>query len=609
MIVKFVRTLAGAALVGVLALTGTPPTFASVTSAPTQSSQVPGYEHHVDVVFIGSPDVALIDESVLTAAVERISDYWVTETEGHISKINPREILRVRVPDEEPLASEVCSNDGLRVREAVASLFNRTVASYNHSDGEHLLIIESTSACGHGVGGNATLGNKGLQSGGSIWVKLNPSAPLKWNHILFHEFGHNLGLDHSDELACTGGQIDTATIDAQGIPSSPECTVNEYHDAIDVMANRYEYQGYSKLEHVAALNVTHRIATGVFGDSDIARVSQDGGTAQFVPLQPSTDASGIRAVEVTDPVTGENYYLEYRAGQGRDAASYYASWPEEFSHIRELKPGVRVLRMHKRSGSVVLNRPGLSDEDAAQQGGNSYVTGDVFNGFSRQLRVEVMSMDAEIAGLCIAFTDDEVPAVTPGTPSLSEGDTVGTVLTADPGTWTPSSTDLTYQWIRDGVEIPGATDSTYELTQADLGSDISVRVGGSEICYEDQDAESSAVTVLPAVDEKEPDEGGDEGGEANGDPDPEPSEPVEEEPEPDTDADTTLDAGSADEQDDTDIDVPVKESLPHTPEDIGTLPSTGYGSLEMGVLTSVFALVSGIVMLVLRRRRKGHTIN
>src|SRR5690625_2492521 len=193
MILKSIRMVAGAALVGVLALTGAPTASALGAPVPLQASQAPGYEHQVDVLFIEAPGIPFVDESVLEDAVERISDYWVTETEGRISKIVPREIQRARVPTEEPLASQVCSNDGAQVRQAAATRFNRSVQSYNQSNGEHLLIIESTTACGNPVSGNATLGNKGLQSGGSIWVKLNPNAPMRWNHVLFHEFGHNLG--------------------------------------------------------------------------------------------------------------------------------------------------------------------------------------------------------------------------------------------------------------------------------------------------------------------------------------------------------------------------------------------------------------------------------
>ncbi|BCB09513.1 hypothetical protein HHSLTHF2_34030 [Vreelandella venusta] len=48
---------------------------------------------------------------------------------------------------------------------------------------------------------------------------------------------------------------------------------------------------------------------------------------------------------------------------------------------------------------------------------------------------------------------------------------------------------VTYQWLRDGVEIAAATDETYTLTQADVGTAISVRAS-----YTDQQGTAEAVT-------------------------------------------------------------------------------------------------------------------
>lgn len=51
-----------------------------------------------------------------------------------------------------------------------------------------------------------------------------------------------------------------------------------------------------------------------------------------------------------------------------------------------------------------------------------------------------------------------------------------TTLTASTGTWTNSPSSYAYQWKRDGVNIDGATDSTYILVTADLGTTITVSV-------------------------------------------------------------------------------------------------------------------------------------
>ncbi len=48
---------------------------------------------------------------------------------------------------------------------------------------------------------------------------------------------------------------------------------------------------------------------------------------------------------------------------------------------------------------------------------------------------------------------------------------------------------VTYQWLRDGVEITDTTGETYTLTQADVGAEISVRAG-----YTDQQGTAETVT-------------------------------------------------------------------------------------------------------------------
>ena len=68
-----------------------------------------------------------------------------------------------------------------------------------------------------------------------------------------------------------------------------------------------------------------------------------------------------------------------------------------------------------------------------------------------------------------AFTNSVLPSITGTT-------TVGSVLTAAPGTWSPTADSTTYQWLRGGTAITGATSITYTLLAADRGKKISVRV-------------------------------------------------------------------------------------------------------------------------------------
>jgi hypothetical protein len=69
-----------------------------------------------------------------------------------------------------------------------------------------------------------------------------------------------------------------------------------------------------------------------------------------------------------------------------------------------------------------------------------------------------------------------------------------------------AGSSYTYQWLRDGVAIQGASDRKYVLTPADLGSSVSFRVCGSKLLFETACLDSSSSVVglgdlgrIPAV--------------------------------------------------------------------------------------------------------------
>lgn len=78
---------------------------------------------------------------------------------------------------------------------------------------------------------------------------------------------------------------------------------------------------------------------------------------------------------------------------------------------------------------------------------------------------------------------DATPPVALGTlsgttPTISGVPTVGSTLTAVPGTWT-DGTVLTYQWFANGAAISGANGSTFKLTTAQAAKGIVVKVTGT----------------------------------------------------------------------------------------------------------------------------------
>ncbi|WP_307386476.1 cutinase family protein [Microbacterium sp. SORGH_AS_0969] len=83
-------------------------------------------------------------------------------------------------------------------------------------------------------------------------------------------------------------------------------------------------------------------------------------------------------------------------------------------------------------------------------------------------------------------------------PTYSGKMTVGSTLTAAPGTWAPVPDSLTYQWSRDGAAITGATSQTYTIAPADSGKKITVTVTARKAGYTPASKTSAAQTSAPA---------------------------------------------------------------------------------------------------------------
>lgn len=85
------------------------------------------------------------------------------------------------------------------------------------------------------------------------------------------------------------------------------------------------------------------------------------------------------------------------------------------------------------------------------------------------------------------------PVVNTAPPTLDAAPRVGVQVTTSPGTWTPAGTTHTYQWLRDGSPIAGATGPSYRPEPADRGRLLSVSVTATA-----PDGGSAPATSAPA---------------------------------------------------------------------------------------------------------------
>ncbi|GAA3543271.1 hypothetical protein AFL01nite_10860 [Aeromicrobium flavum] len=81
-------------------------------------------------------------------------------------------------------------------------------------------------------------------------------------------------------------------------------------------------------------------------------------------------------------------------------------------------------------------------------------------------------------------------------PLLTGTAKVGSTLSASVGSWSVAGAKPSFQWLRNGAVIGGATKSTYRLVAADRGSRISVRVAATVAGYAPAPVTTSATAVV-----------------------------------------------------------------------------------------------------------------
>jgi hypothetical protein len=129
-------------------------------------------------------------------------------------------------------------------------------------------------------------------------------------------------------------------------------------------------------------------------------------------------------------------------------------------------------------------------------------------GFTLRIRVTATNSDGQtaVASNPTAVVVSHAGPSNTQPPTISGGTTVGSTLTASPGTWTGTSITFTYQWRRcdasgnNCATVTGATSTTYVIASGDAGSTLRVAVTGTDSTGGNTvvSAQTAVVTTAPA---------------------------------------------------------------------------------------------------------------
>ena len=436
----------------------TPLVVDDATITPETSAAVSAVAHTLDVIVVtlpADPANIIASDGALQTLASRLSGFWNSQTNGQVASFSITGSVR-RV-----VSANACNPQAMWDEGAV--LFNAPTTTWWMSAGRHMLVV-APYECGGGTG-RGTVGS--VPSGGLAYAAY--SAPI-FEQTVGHELGHNLSLRHSNAMQC-----DEVTA----------CADNEYDDYYDVMGGGLTFNGVGNAQ-LPALNVTQKKRINGLGN-DLVNVSLPStvvAASTAFTLNPASATSGVRGLEVVDPATGAVYYVEYRSGTGIDANSIYAR-----AVVPGYAPGLRVLRIRDDSTSALLTVANSTYRNHYLAPGQSLTSlGDGAN-----ILFESNGATAQV----VVTLGGVLKTLSATTPTITGSLKVGEVLSSNAGTWSPAPVNLSYQWLRNGTAVSGATSSSYALTLADVRSTISVMVTGTKDGFASASRSSASTAAVP----------------------------------------------------------------------------------------------------------------
>ena len=398
-----------------------------------------------------------IDPAAIAEILKEAAAWWSNQTQlnftfNMFNDGNPNNMaadnLRI-IP-----INTTCTDENRLALAAYGQPFNARPYTDTNKD---LLILETRNACGNYSGIALTVAYPGNVFQGGIfrmWTAgwTGDSTGYDFNaSVLAHEFGHTIGLLHSNIKDCAGLSIfgdDTIGFSWNGtyLSSATGCTLREYADTATIMS------AASTLKGEVVLNSLQRWYLGVARDATNIVVRTGVSTTVILGRADlEQQPAGVFRGAVI-PFTTDDYILgvglEYRWPRGTNdpSAGVYLTLGLGDTGMESdiLVP-------------VVGTRGSVTDIQQPLNPGDVAVSAD------GRVKLQVMSQDDSIA--VVQVTVGGQPGVA-GDVSIQRNGRTLTALAAS-----MQATNITYQWVKNGVAIPGATDSTYTPpTDADLNA-------------------------------------------------------------------------------------------------------------------------------------------